>query len=399
MRRRLSTSLAILLTAVAAGCEPAGSGAAGLRLALSPELDDEELEFLRLINAYREENGAEPLAPVDEINAAADAHSEDMGERGYFAHEALEPAPWGVLPWDRMCAFGYGPACAMSTVMGENIAAGYPDALSAFEAWRHSPGHDANMRDGRFRAIGVGRVLVESSLYRWYWTTDFAGETPDCACADGQHRACETESCGPGLETCSGCSFEHCEVPGAEGGRELCADGFDNDCDGETDEEVDCGPPCEPGPEVCDGADNDCDGAVDEEAICDVRCFPLDEVCDGVDNDCDLTVDEGCPCDRRPDDPFCGVEEGLCTTGTQECDWGTGEGVLTECRGARAPAFEICDGFDNDCDGMTDEGDACGPDDGSDGDGEACSCRAAGAGGNGRLFAFISALGHNLMGQ
>jgi hypothetical protein len=107
-------------------------------------------------------------------------------------------------------------------------------------------------------------------------------------------------------------------------------------------------------------------------------------------------VDEGCPCERRPDDPFCGIEEGLCTTGTQECDWGSGEGRLTACRGARAPAFEICDGFDNDCDGMTDEGDAC--TDGS-GEGEGCACSAPGASGTSRLFAFADALGHNLMGD
>jgi hypothetical protein len=72
--------------------------------------------------------------------------------------------------------------------------------------------------------------------------------------------------------------------------------------------------------------------------------------------------------------------------------------VLTECRGARAPAVEICDGFDNDCDGMADEGDTC-REDGGDPDGEACGCRAAGAKRDGRLFAFIGALGHNLIGQ
>jgi len=355
------------------GCTP-GGGDGVMRLALEPELDDEELEFLRLINEYRAEVGAPELSPVAEIDAAADAHSEDMGLRGYFAHEALDPAPYGVEPWDRMCTFGFGPACDHSTVMGENIAAGFADALSAFQGWRASPGHDANMREPMYHAIGVGRVLVEGSLYRWYWTTDFAGVAPECACADGQQRSCVTDDCGPGRSTCSDCEFGLCTVP-ERGDSEVCGDGFDNDCDGTVDEEDDCGPRCEPAPEVCDEEDNDCDGLIDEEEVCDVRCFPLDEVCDGVDNDCDFTVDEGCPCDHRPDNPFCGDDEGLCSAGTQECAAGDGGSVLTECRGAVAPAPEICDGFDNDCDGMTDEGDVCAEEETSNRPG--CSCRAS----------------------
>lgn len=353
------------------------------RFALEPELDEEELEFLRLINEYRESVGAPPLAPVDEINAAADAHSEDMGLRDYFAHEALEPAPYGVTPWERMCTFEFGPACDGSTEMGENIAAGFPDALSAFIAWQNSPGHDANMRDARFNGIGIGRVLVEQSLYRWYWTTDFSGVAPDCACADGQQRSCETADCGPGRSTCSDCEFGECVVP-ERGDRELCGDGFDNDCDGEIDEEDDCGPRCEPEPEICDQEDNDCDGLIDEEEICDVVCFPLDEVCDGIDNDCDLTIDEGCPCDRRPDSPLCGSEVGQCTRGTQECDFSSGVGVLTECGGAIVPSTEECDGFDNDCDGMTDEGGVC------DSGDQGCNCRSSGGGSTsgGVLFFF-----------
>jgi uncharacterized protein YkwD len=371
--RRLLPIWIVVCCVGGVGCVPLEGEVGALRLAAEPELDEVELEFLRLLNEYRDSIGAPPLAPVYEINAAADAHSEDMGLRGYFAHEALEPAPFGVLPWERMCHFGYGPACSMTTEMGENIAAGYPDAFSAFEAWRHSPGHDANMRDGRFRAIGIGRVRVEGTLYLWYWTTDFAGDTPDCICADGQQRTCETDSCGPGRSTCQDCEFGPCEVPGS-GDRDICNDGFDNDCDGTIDEEEDCGPRCEAQPEVCDGEDNDCDGEVDEDQICDVICFPLDEVCDGVDNDCDFTVDEGCPCDHRPDNPLCGSDVGQCSRGTQECEWTPEERRLTVCGGAIAPTVEICDGFDNDCDGLIDEGDLCATAD-------SCECRAAGPGG------------------
>jgi hypothetical protein len=44
---------------------------------------------------------------------------------------------------------------------------------------------------------------------------------------------------------------------------EVCDDGLDNDCDGDTDE----GCECVPSEELCDGIDNDCDGEADESLV------------------------------------------------------------------------------------------------------------------------------------
>ncbi|MEZ4362633.1 MAG: MopE-related protein [Kofleriaceae bacterium] len=72
------------------------------------------------------------------------------------------------------------------------------------------------------------------------------------------------------------------------------------------------------------------------------------EVCDGKDNDCNGIVDDGnFPGVGEP----CGSDVGECTTGTKQCL----QGAL-RCSGVN-PGPEQCDSKDNDCDSKVDEGD------------------------------------------
>jgi uncharacterized protein (TIGR03437 family) len=140
--------------------------AIGLQAAAqTPSLDSEEQTVLRLINEYRAQNGLVQLRASISLTRAADWMSGDMASKNYFSHTDSE----GRDPFARMAAFGYGYPASK----GENIAAGYQDAVRTFNQWKNSPGHNATMLNPNFRVIGIARVYGSNTRYRWYWTNDF----------------------------------------------------------------------------------------------------------------------------------------------------------------------------------------------------------------------------------
>jgi hypothetical protein len=247
------------------------------------------------------------------------------------------------------------------------------------------------------------------------------------ACSTGLPGVCSagTTACAGGAIACSqlvGASVESCN-------------GLDDDCDGAVDQGnpgggvacstgllgacaagatvcssggIACTQTTSPVSETCNGADDDCNGQVDElgTTSCGVgacaatvtACVggslstctpgsPSAELCDGLfDEDCDGVVDDGCACLDGTVQSCYGGAPG--TLGVGLCGAGTQTcvaGQWAACTGEVVPSAESCNGQDDDCDGAIDQGNPQG--------GASCSTGALGACAAGTVTCAAGALG------
>jgi uncharacterized protein YkwD len=105
-----------------------------------------EDQVTALVNTERAKAGCGSVRTDERLRKAARAHSQDMADRDYFSHTALD----GRSPWDRAEAAGY------SQPIGENIAKGQRTPAAVMDAWMNSDGHRRNILNCDAKAIGVG---------------------------------------------------------------------------------------------------------------------------------------------------------------------------------------------------------------------------------------------------
>ncbi|ORX99631.1 SCP-domain-containing protein [Basidiobolus meristosporus CBS 931.73] len=124
----------------------------GAILAFDPNI------LLALVNQQRALVGAPALTIDPRLALAAERHTLYQATM----HEMTHDEPNTTLG-QRISATGY----PWSNI-GENVAAGYGDAVSVMNAWMNSPEHRRNILDPIFTQTGIAYDPQGS-----YWTQDF----------------------------------------------------------------------------------------------------------------------------------------------------------------------------------------------------------------------------------
>lgn len=136
-------------------------------------------------NKHREKFNQTPLHVNKKLTLAAQAKLDDMFKQQYFEHES----PDGKRPADVIKAAGYD-----YIVVGENLALGnYKTDEILVQAWMDSPGHRANILDGKFDEIGVA---VGKGMYQgrdvWLAVQEFGSPLSNCP-APGKNQKAQIE--------------------------------------------------------------------------------------------------------------------------------------------------------------------------------------------------------------
>ena len=119
-------------------------------------------DVLKQTNEFRRSKGLNHLVMLDQLNAIARKHSENMahgrvafGHAGFNQREALEKKKIKGV-----------------SVFGENVAYGPTSGKKVVVMWENSAGHRRNLL-GPFKYIGIG--IAKDKQGRIYYTQVFAG--------------------------------------------------------------------------------------------------------------------------------------------------------------------------------------------------------------------------------
>ncbi|WEX07776.1 CAP domain-containing protein [Chelativorans sp. AA-79] len=160
---KAKAALCVLL--LLANLLPGGFAAAQTESVVTGPLDRLRQDALSRVNEVRRERGLETLDLTDPLNAAAQAHAEDMARRDYYSHVS----PEGEDAQDRYIEHGG----SRWRFVAENIATcegcpAPPDIArvrSFQEGWMQSPEHRHNILAHGLEGFGFGIAASEGRIY------------------------------------------------------------------------------------------------------------------------------------------------------------------------------------------------------------------------------------------
>ncbi|WP_274423335.1 CAP domain-containing protein [Chelativorans sp. YIM 93263] len=167
-RRWFAAACLLLVSVLLAGC--ATRPTADHTLSEIVNVSALRAEALAMVNQQRRGEGLAALQPSARLNAAAQAHAEDMARRGFYSHHS----PEGQDAQARYRAQGGRDW----RIIGENIAscrncASPSEQLRLFQqSWMRSAGHRQNILEARYEEFGFG---IASANGRYYVVQTFVG--------------------------------------------------------------------------------------------------------------------------------------------------------------------------------------------------------------------------------
>ncbi|CAH1673802.1 CAP domain-containing protein [Hyphomicrobiales bacterium] len=118
-----------------------------------------------ILNAYRASHGLGPVKPDPRLMAMAQRQADAMASQNALSHDA------GGNFTSRIHAAGIDSARA-----AENLGGGYFSTEEAFDGWRKSAGHNANLLMKEATRYGIALSKDPRTSYRAWWVLVLAAE-------------------------------------------------------------------------------------------------------------------------------------------------------------------------------------------------------------------------------
>jgi hypothetical protein len=119
------------------------------------------------LNAYRASRGLGAVRLDPALSAMAQRQAGAMAAAGEISHEL-----------DGAFAARIERAGLDTARAGENIAAGFFSQGAAFDEWKRSPGHNANLLMPQATRFGIGMAKAPATRYQVYWAMEIAADPP-----------------------------------------------------------------------------------------------------------------------------------------------------------------------------------------------------------------------------